>query len=392
MFEKYIKNSNKIKPQKGGSKVKLPILDNPLVGNYLKLIGISVLDLSMSTLLPLGIVMIIYDLTLKEQIGGDITNPFSYKLSLSGGGKYLLGSDIPTGYIQKLNSFISGDNMPEPLLHIFVKSPVVNDSLQLSCNNGLCNNTSTSFNLSNNNNISKNDTSLTSLSSLGINTRSSNNYSKVLPNYSTPESIHIPRTMAGGSNKTNIKNKSKKDLIDKQTINNLRKYSFNQKGKGSDWMSSQYSAGPANSKKMSDYQFRMFNKTDINNNDFAKHYQKVPTELLIDTPLYKQTQRAEGLSTSQFAGNLEPNELNNDRHVDYSITTKQFGGNLTKKNIYQILDKQYRTRENILKSLLKNHTGGSLDSNSIIRMSKDKRIKSENIYKFFPKKDLIKEL
>ena len=56
---------------------ELPILDNKLVGTYLKLAGLSVLDLSPATLLPLGTVMIIYDLAIKNMTGGALTEPFN---------------------------------------------------------------------------------------------------------------------------------------------------------------------------------------------------------------------------------------------------------------------------------------------------------------------------
>ena len=54
-----------MKEQTGGFvDGELPIFDNKLVGTYLKLAGLSVLDLSPATLLPLGTVMIIYELAI----------------------------------------------------------------------------------------------------------------------------------------------------------------------------------------------------------------------------------------------------------------------------------------------------------------------------------------
>ena len=40
----------------GGTKIpkNIPILDDPLVGSYLKLMGLSVLNLKLNTLVPLG--------------------------------------------------------------------------------------------------------------------------------------------------------------------------------------------------------------------------------------------------------------------------------------------------------------------------------------------------
>ena len=43
----------------GGTKIPKNIpIDDPLVGSYLKLMGLSVLNLKLNTLVPLGVVMI----------------------------------------------------------------------------------------------------------------------------------------------------------------------------------------------------------------------------------------------------------------------------------------------------------------------------------------------
>ena len=54
--------------QAGGSPIPddLPILDDPLVGNYLKLAGVSTLALSAETLLPVGLVAVLYHLYFEE--------------------------------------------------------------------------------------------------------------------------------------------------------------------------------------------------------------------------------------------------------------------------------------------------------------------------------------
>ena len=61
--------------QSGGAMLDdLPILDDPLIGNYLKLAGLSTLEISATTLVPLGVVMLLYNLyTNKEtQQGGSL--------------------------------------------------------------------------------------------------------------------------------------------------------------------------------------------------------------------------------------------------------------------------------------------------------------------------------
>ena len=54
--------------QKGGSVIPedMPVLDDPLLGNYLKLAGLSVLELTADTLVPLGIVAVLYNTYLKK--------------------------------------------------------------------------------------------------------------------------------------------------------------------------------------------------------------------------------------------------------------------------------------------------------------------------------------
>ena len=50
--------------QTGGAVLDdLPVLDDPLVGNYLKLAGLSTLEITTNTLVPLGVLMLVYDYT-----------------------------------------------------------------------------------------------------------------------------------------------------------------------------------------------------------------------------------------------------------------------------------------------------------------------------------------
>ena len=61
--------------QTGGAVLEdLPVLDDPLVGNYLKLAGLSTLQVSTSTLVPLGVVMLLHDLYMNNeaQKGGSL--------------------------------------------------------------------------------------------------------------------------------------------------------------------------------------------------------------------------------------------------------------------------------------------------------------------------------
>ena len=65
------------KSQDGGSDLleqDIVVIDDPLIGNYLKLAGLSAINLTASTLVPLGILMFVYDLYNKEQVqkGGSL--------------------------------------------------------------------------------------------------------------------------------------------------------------------------------------------------------------------------------------------------------------------------------------------------------------------------------
>ena len=50
--------------QTGG---ELPVLDDPLIGNYLKLAGISTLEITSNTLVPIGVLMLIYELYINKE-------------------------------------------------------------------------------------------------------------------------------------------------------------------------------------------------------------------------------------------------------------------------------------------------------------------------------------
>ena len=62
--------------QTGGNILKnnLPIIDDPLIGNYLKLAGIASINITANTLIPLGILMLVYEMYIKKlnQAGGSL--------------------------------------------------------------------------------------------------------------------------------------------------------------------------------------------------------------------------------------------------------------------------------------------------------------------------------
>ena len=99
----------------------IPILDHPLVGSYLKILGLSTLDVTMGTLLPLGSLMIIHDLYTNQQ---------------DGGGRSIIDNSIPPNTFQNLDAFVRGQGVVEnPALNSL---PELNTQLQLSCASGSC--------------------------------------------------------------------------------------------------------------------------------------------------------------------------------------------------------------------------------------------------------------
>ena len=119
----------KVLNQSGGGDpipTNIPILDHALVGTYLKILGISTLDVTMGTLLPLGTLMIIHDL---------YTNHVSDE-EQSGGGGSLIENTVPPNLIQNLTSVAQGRGLSENTL--VNRFPEFNNQLQLGCSSGSC--------------------------------------------------------------------------------------------------------------------------------------------------------------------------------------------------------------------------------------------------------------
>ena len=67
VFKKYVESQKRGK-QFGGKR--LPFVDDPLIGNYLKLAGLYHLPLTAGTLVPLGVVMVMYQLFKTQKKSG----------------------------------------------------------------------------------------------------------------------------------------------------------------------------------------------------------------------------------------------------------------------------------------------------------------------------------
>ena len=138
---------NLIKGQVGGSDPipkNIPILDNPVVGSYLKLVGLSTMKVSLNTLVPLGVVMIAHDLYTSssentEKRGSSRAQnkkPRRKSPSQTGGGSSILGSSVPPHLFQNIGSTMTG-NTPSILTssnYNITDVPVSN----LQCADGSC--------------------------------------------------------------------------------------------------------------------------------------------------------------------------------------------------------------------------------------------------------------
>lgn len=139
-FEDVVKHFKKKREQSGGKR-NIPVLDNKVVGPYLKIAGLTALSLSLDTLVPLGLVMAIWHAVrshekkkeVKEQMGGGI-------------GKFIAGSSVPPGNIQLSMRYWEGQTVPnnisKPLTGFEQLSRplsyVNQDGLASACNGGQC--------------------------------------------------------------------------------------------------------------------------------------------------------------------------------------------------------------------------------------------------------------
>ena len=115
--------------QKGGAilSTRIPFVDHPLVGSYLKLAGLSAVNLTANTLIPLGILIVVYDLYSNQQQGGNVKLPGEYFRQQNGGTDYkvnpLEGSNLFCGtgncsnnmyssYFKPTSSTVSVDGFP----------------------------------------------------------------------------------------------------------------------------------------------------------------------------------------------------------------------------------------------------------------------------------------
>ena len=317
----YIRKSE----QTGGKFLsnKIPVLDDPLIGNYLKIAGLTAVNVSPATLVPLGILMMVYNMY-QEQSGGRVLMPMKYfdpnhvgnyveqippheqyasapyapKMTnfkgsppncppgcnnQSGGGRYITGQTIPPNAVQNIGAAMDGREMVSPTRFL----PYYNNDMQLRSPD--VNNFNTSKGLIQPQNVAVQGfsefgikdsvgvntmgpvaTTTSSQSSQSNDTHSSNPINNEIPGYDRhpPTSpnvfdLGVPDTMAGGGSQTDSVDEFFKNLIggdsDSDSENNFFFESL--EGGASDWRASQMSRGAYNSPGQDVNEFRMFTKT-----------------------------------------------------------------------------------------------------------------------------------
>ena len=200
-----------IKGQVGGGDPipkKIPILDDPLVGTYLKLAGLSSISITLNSLVPLGVIMIAHDL---------------YAKHLQSGGASLLGSSIPPNIFQNMGNAVSGHS---PSL-IASTNYTINDTpvANMQCSDGSCiPNIYSSY--YNDPGVAK-KVVVQGMPEINIPTKTVS--SKWSGSLGVHKSINIPSSMAGGGNmhafkfihdpvskkKVNIQSKRGQDILNK---------------------------------------------------------------------------------------------------------------------------------------------------------------------------------
>jgi hypothetical protein len=233
--EVFTKTVNKMTTEGEVEKGKIPILDDTLAAQYLKIAGLTTLTLAPATLIPLGVAMAIWQMYENSQEGQ------------SGGSRTIFGSTIPQNFGQRVDNTISG--IPNPSINIF---PEQNDQLALACATGDCKPSLAGVDLPNN--------------TVAI---------KGLPTVEIPNKVAqagfvgvtdenglspAPLNMMGGRRK-------------RQAL--LRKL----RGGGSAWAMSQYSRGPVNYPNQNIADFRAFTKTG----------EYIPNTAFYPTPWFKPT-------------------------------------------------------------------------------------------------------
>jgi len=216
--------------QRGGKgllDIKIPVIDDKIIGNGLKLAGVYGLStISPYTLIPVGVLMLIYEKMKSDDRSRSRSRSKSRSRSMRGGSASPFGTNVPQSLYEQVRSVANGQDV-----QLLRGQDFDNRNMQLA---PIAFNTVHTY-------APYQSVSTASTSACGT------------PNCS------IPALMAGGSRRKSKKQRrSNKKQSRKQSRSRSNK---KQRGGSSDWLSSVNSRGPTNTLDMDSAQFRMFNQT-----------------------------------------------------------------------------------------------------------------------------------
>ena len=347
-FENYLKKNGQVGG--GALDIKVPFLDHPLVGELLKLTGLTIMGVAPNTLIPLGIAIIAYDLLDKRIVNGELVGGKRRQLQ-KGGSRTILSSDVPENIFQKIDNLWRGIGSETTIGNIPDRFPEYNTKIPHACSS--CESCKPS-NLGPYSN--KYTSRVNGFDNLGI---PSGMATTIMAGEHAPVNFDLPRSMAGGS----------------------RKKHYSQKGRGSQWMATQYSRGPINNPTMSESILRNFTKD-------------TPLNSLGNNPVSNDLLHSNNL---RDLGNI--NEIVG---MPYNgVAASKFRGGskkITKSSIQSIYNKimeggsEHRTKvvNDLINSWRKvDQSGIELEKAKAIRKaSRDGRISNMTIIKQFPKEIL----
>jgi len=320
--------------QSGGGFLpeKIPVLDDALIGNYLKITGLSVLSLSPLTLIPLGILMYIYT---------------TYQDSQQGGTRLITGASVPPNVISDLYQVTHGQNITHGTSR---QLSYVNDDIQrrsikmpdFNSSKGLLHTENLDVKGIGVGRELPADGTTESTTQYGI--EDQNTQYKIGP-LDPPDLRNTTIDPTGNTIPGH-------EIHPKEEINAIS-VEPSMAGGGSDWLTSHYSRGAVNSPGMDKNQFKSFTNTAqyISNKELsqgaANHWedpvgtthQHLYDQYSIDSEITGYNDH--GVSSSQFGGDndetssqytidgsdgsLGPNDLNADNRSGYAdVSTQSF--------------------------------------------------------------------
>jgi len=216
--------------QRGGKgllDIKIPVIDDKIIGNGLKLAGVYGLStISPYTLIPVGVLMIIYEKMKNDDRIRSKSRSRSRSRSMRGGSGSLVGSNVPPSLYEQVRSVANGQDV-----QLLRGQDFDNRNMQLA---PIAFNTVHTY--APYQSVSTSATSACGTSNCGI-----------------------PALMAGGSRRKSSKKSLRRNRKNSRRSN--KKNSRRQRGGSSDWLSTVNSRGPSNTLDMDSAQFRMFNQT-----------------------------------------------------------------------------------------------------------------------------------